>query len=78
MNVEVNLIPGWKRVLRRAWSLRLMLVAGLLTGFEAILQVIPPDFLPVPKWALPIVTMLVIGGAFVMRLIAQKGIRDAD
>jgi uncharacterized membrane protein len=72
----MNLIPDWKRVLRKAWSLRLMLLAGLLTGCEAVINVVGADWLPVPKWARMVVILAVIGGAFVLRLVAQKGMRD--
>jgi uncharacterized membrane protein len=74
----MNLIPDWKRVLRKAWSLRLMLLAGLLTGCEAVINVAGADWLPVPKWARMVVILAVIGGAFVLRLVAQKGMRDAE
>lgn len=75
-----TLIPEWRRVLNKAWSSRLMLVAGLLTGLEAVINAVGTDFLPVPKWARMVIILLVIGGAFVMRLVAQKnlGVRDGD
>lgn len=76
----MKLLPQWRRLIRRAWSMRLMLFAGLLTGCEAIINVIPQEdlqrYLPVPAWARALLILAVIGGAFVARLVAQKGIRD--
>jgi hypothetical protein len=62
--------------------MRLMLLAGLLTGCEAVINVIPPEdlqrYLPVPAWARALLILVVIGGAFVARLMAQKGVTDAE
>jgi len=66
-----KLIPDWKRVLRRAWSIRLMLLAGLLSGLEAILPIVM-DFVPWPRWVASTVISLVVGLAFVTRLMAQQ------
>jgi len=75
--VNPSLIPDWRRVLRRAWSLRLMLLAGLLTGCEAVINVVGADFIPVPKWGRMLIILMVIGGAFIARLLAQKEADDA-
>lgn len=74
----MTLIDEWRTVLRKAWSLRLMLLAGLLTGCEAVLNAVGADWLPVPKWARMLVILAVIGAAFVMRLIAQKNMGQVD
>ena len=66
-----SLIPAWKRVLRRAWSIRLMLLAGLLSGLEAILPIVM-DAVPWPRWVASTVISLVVGLAFVTRLMAQQ------
>ena len=73
----MKLIPKWPRVLRRAWSMRLMLLDGLLSGCEAVINVVGADWLPLPKWARMLIILAVIGGAFVSRLVAQKDMRDA-
>jgi len=67
-----SLLPDWRDILRRAWSLRLILLAGLLTGCEAVLSAIGTDWLPVPTWARMLLLFGVLGGAFVARLLAQK------
>lgn len=68
---RLELIPDWKRVLRRAWSIRLMLLAGLLSGLEAILPIVM-DALPWPRWLASTVISFVVGLSFVTRLLAQK------
>lgn len=48
-----------------------MLLAGLLSGLEAILPIVM-DVLPWPRWVASTVISLVVGLAFVTRLMAQK------
>jgi hypothetical protein len=72
MKSDLHLAPNWRTILRRAWSIRLILLAGLLTGIEAVLPFIAPDALP--PGVLPALTLVVIASAFVARLIAQKGL----
>lgn len=69
---EVKLLPNWRDILRRAWSLRLMACAGLLSGFEVALPFFN-DLMPRGLFAM--LSMLVVGGAFIARLVAQKGIK---
>ena len=66
-----QLLPDWKRVVRKAWSIRLMLLAGLLSGLEAILPTIM-DAVPWPRWMASAIVSGVVGLAFVTRLMAQQ------
>ena len=70
-----HLLPDWRQILRRAWSIRLMLIAGLLSGCEAVLPLVT-DHLPWPRWASAALIAAVVAGAFVTRLLAQQ--RDKD
>ena len=72
MRRRPQLLPDWRTVLRRAWSLRLILLAGLLTGCEAVLSAIGTEWLPVPVWARMVILFGVLGAAFVARLLAQR------
>ena len=72
MRRRPQLLPDWRTVLRRAWSLRLILLAGLLTGCEAVLSAMGTEWLPVPVWARMVILFVVLGAAFVARLIAQR------
>ena len=71
-----RLLPDWRDILRRAWSIRLILLAGLLTGCEAVLSAMGTEWLPVPVWARMVILFGVLGAAFVARLLAQKGADD--
>ena len=72
----MNLLPDWKQIIRKAWSIRLMILAGLLSGCEAVLSATGTDWLPVPRWASSLIVLAVIAAAFVTRLLAQKGADD--
>jgi hypothetical protein len=70
----MRLYSNWRWIVRKAWSIRLILFAGLLTGTEAVLSAFGADWLPVPHWVRMLIIMAVMGGAFVARIVAQKGI----
>lgn len=70
--MRVRLIDDWRRVLRRAWSIRLMVLAGGLSGCEALLPLVT-DSLPWPRWASALLVFAIVAGAFVARLVAQRG-----
>lgn len=74
----MKLIPNWKKVLRKASSIKWMVLAFVMTGAEAAIQFIGTDWIPVRKGVLPLVVMGLIGGAFVARLIAQKSMEDDE
>lgn len=67
----MKLYDNWKDILRRAGSIRLMLLAGLLSGCEVIL----PLFIDaMPRNVFAILSLLAVSGAFVARLVAQKDV----
>jgi hypothetical protein len=65
------LVNNWRGVLRRAWSLRLLELAAVV---DIILNVVPivSDYLP---WWL---TLLLLGGAWTARLLAQPDPKSGD
>ena len=69
----MKLIADWRSILRKAWSIRLMLLAGLLSGAEVILPLFADG---IPRHLFAALSMITIAGAFVARLIAQKGLHD--
>lgn len=71
----MHLAPNWRAVLRRAWSIRLILIAGLLSGLEVALPLVG-DALPVAPGVFAGLSLLTTAGAFVARLVAQKGVSD--
>lgn len=70
------LVKNWRDVLRRAWSVRLLIVAGLLSGLEVALPLIDGLY-EIPRGVFAALSGLTVAGAFVARFIAQKGLSDA-
>ncbi|HEV7251442.1 MAG TPA: hypothetical protein VGN93_31075 [Shinella sp.] len=71
----MRLAPNWRAVLRYAWSIRLILIAALLSGAEVALPLVG-DALPVPDRLFAALSFLTTAGAFLARLTAQKGVSD--
>ena len=65
-------LPNWKTIVRKAWSVRLIILAGLLSGVEAAMPFIDDQM---PRGVFAVASLLVTGAAFVARILAQKGIR---
>ncbi len=63
------LIWNWKTVLKKAWSLRLALVAGLFSAAEAILPLFMADL---PRGLFAVLSAITIVASAVSRLVAQK------
>ena len=62
------LLPDWPRILQKAWSIRLTLLAGLFSAAEVIL----PLFIDVlPRHLFVVLAFAAIVGAAVARLVAQ-------
>lgn len=68
----MGLVGNWRHVLRRAWSVRLMLMAAGLSGVEAVLPLWGGVLAPRVFAA---ATFLVTMAAFAARLIAQEDLR---
>lgn len=66
------LVPNWKIIVRKAWSVRLIILAGLLSGVEAAMPFIDDQM---PRGVFAVASLLVTGAAFVARILAQKEIR---
>lgn len=71
----MTLLANWRTVLRKAWSMKFMALATLLSGLEVTLQLISPDTLPAGY--LPALAGLVTALALFARLIAQKEVSNA-
>ena len=63
--------PNWKELIRRAWSIRLLVLAGFLSGCEVILPFFSED---IPRNLFAVLSFVAVSAAFVARLIAQKGL----
>ena len=69
----MNLIPEWRRVLRKAWSVRLALMAAALGGVEIALPLFSNA---VPRHVFLGLSVLVTMGAAVARIVAQPKMRN--
>ena len=62
---------NWKEILRRSWSLRFIILAGILSGIEVIL----PFFSEyIPRNVFAVLSFVAVAAAFVARLVVQRGI----
>lgn len=69
----LRLRDDWKAILLRAWSVRLIAVAVVLSGAEAILPIVGYK-LPLTDLWLAVLTFVVVTGAMIARIVAQQGI----
>lgn len=67
----IRLLPNWRKVIVRAWSVRLMVLAFILTALEIALPLMD-GYLPIPQMTFAVLAGLATAGAFVARLVAQK------
>ena len=65
----MTLSDDWKEVLQKAWSIRFLIVAFVLTAAEVVL----PFFIDsLPRGIFAALSGLTVAGAFVARLLAQR------
>ncbi len=69
--MSLRLYDNWRDIVRRAWSIRFMLLAGLLSGVEVVLPFFADAF---PRGAFAALSGLSVGAAFVARLVAQRDV----
>ena len=67
----MHFYPNYKEIVRRSWSLRFIILAGVLSGLEVILPFFSDE---IPRNLFAILSFLAVSAAFVARLVAQKGI----
>lgn len=73
----MTLIPDWKSVLRKAWSVKFMVLAALFSGGEVVFQIIEPAMSEsMPKGLFASLAGLVTAGALVARVLAQNEADD--
>lgn len=72
----MTLYRNWRVILRKAWSIRLMLLAGVLSGIEAMVTMFPA-VLHLPRGVMAFVVPVIIGAALVARLVAQRDLPDS-
>lgn len=73
----MSLIENWQSVLTKAWSVRLIIVAGLLSGAEIAVQ-LGGNWLELPPGLFSTLAGLVSAAALVARLMAQQNVGTAS
>jgi len=66
----MTLLDDWKWVLKKAWSVRLITLAGLFSGLEAALPLFTDSM---PKGLFALLAVFVSIAAIIFRVVAQKG-----
>lgn len=69
---KIHLHRQWKKIVRRAWSVRLMCVAAILQGAEVVMPMFIDKVPHKYQAAFGIATVFAIAGAFLARIIKQK------
>ena len=67
----ITLAPDWKDILRRAWSVRLIVLAALLSGAEVIVPLFGDI---IPRLPFAALNFGVVSAALVARIVAQRGL----
>jgi hypothetical protein len=70
--MKITLVPNWKAVLKKAWSIRLWALAAV---FETSGVVLPLFVDIMPKWAFSLLALVTAAGGIWARLVEQKGIK---
>ena len=65
----MRLIDDWKWVVKHAWSFRLNVLAGVLAAAEVLLPLFMYDF---PRGVFAVLTLVIVVGSNVVRVIAQR------
>lgn len=71
----MRLRSDWRDILRKAWSVRLIVLATVLTGLEAALPFLP-EIAYLPAGTLAGIASVVTGLALLARIVAQRDMED--
>jgi hypothetical protein len=71
MKNNFHFYENWREILKRAWSLRFMALAAVLSAAEVALPLFQDA---IPRGVFAVLSMVAVAGAFVARLVAQKDI----
>ena len=69
----MKLEKNWTAILRKAWSVRFIALAGLLSAAEVIL---PLYVDALPRGTFAALSVLAVSGAFYARIVAQKDLEQ--
>jgi hypothetical protein len=67
----MKLYDNWKEILRKAWSIRFMVIAGVLSGIEVVLPLFHDS---IPKNIFAALSLVFVTSALIARLVAQRDV----
>lgn len=70
----MKLLSNWQNVLKRAWSVRLLVVAAILSGCEVLLPIIRDFIYPIPSYLFAGMSFIFTVAAALARLVAQNNL----
>ncbi len=73
----MTLVPNWRRVLRYAWSVRILALAAIFSGLEVALPFVDAQ-LPISDRARALVYFVITVTALILRFVAQPAVNPKD
>lgn len=73
----MTLLPDWKRILTKAWSIKFMIGAAVLSGIEVVMSILQPSN-ALPPGVFAALAGVVTSLALVARLLAQNEANKGD
>jgi hypothetical protein len=67
----MKLYSNWKDIVKKAWSIKFIILAGLLSASEVILPLFFDYF---DRGTFAVLSFIAVSGAFISRLVAQKDV----
>jgi len=67
----MKLYSNWKDIVKKAWSIKFIVIAGILSAFEVIL---PLYFDLFDRGTFAALSFISVSAAFIARIVAQKDI----
>lgn len=64
---------NWKQVVRKAWSIRFILLAGLFSGLEVVVPLFVDTF---PRNVFAVLSGISTAGALIARVMMQRNLDD--
>ena len=68
---KVSLYPNWKQIIRKAWSIRFMAMAALLSACEVVLPLYEDT---IPRNIFASLSFFFVTAAFISRIVAQRDV----
>lgn len=73
--MKIKLIDEWRDVIKKAWSVRLIIAAALMSGIEVALPLFSDSF---PRGIFSILSFFSTAGAVLARVYSQKAFRGDE